>query len=196
MPPFEIAAVLISSYLIGSIPTALIISRVTRGVDIRAIGDGNMGARNVFHQIGPAYGVAVAAMDFAKGALPVFLAQVLGFKAGWVMLAGLSSIAGHDFPLFAGFKGGQGLATTLGTILVLFPLGSIIGLAFYAILFLIIRNSNKSFAFSGAAIAFVVLLSHQWGLLAYTVGTFLFVPVKMAIDNSRRKLTVVGRRPY
>jgi glycerol-3-phosphate acyltransferase PlsY len=77
-----VTTILIVAYLSGSIPTALIMSRRIRHLDIRRIGDGNMGASNTFHEIGPKYGIAVAGIDFSKGAIPVFLAYILGLSTG------------------------------------------------------------------------------------------------------------------
>jgi len=175
------------AYLLGSIPTALLVSRRVMRVDIRNAGDGNMGARNTFHAIGPRFGVTVAVIDFAKGAIPVFLAGVLGLGQGLQIAAGILAILGHDFPIFAGFRGGQGTATSLGTMLVLFPLPTLIGLGTYAILFLIIKNSNVSCGIGGATIALVLGLSHEWLLLLYAVAVFVFVPIKLLIDSPRRR---------
>jgi glycerol-3-phosphate acyltransferase PlsY len=182
-----IAAILISAYLLGSIPTALIVSRRIKGVDIRCIGDGNMGAHNTFHEIGVKYGIMVALIDFAKGSIAVFLAYILGFNQSWQMLAGVLAILGHDFPLFANFKGGQGTATSLGTMLVLFPIPVLSGLAVYGLVFLIIKNSNIGCGIGGATIALILGLSQHWVLLGFSVIVFIFIPVKMFIDNPRRK---------
>ena len=181
------AAVLVFAYMLGSIPTALLISRYIKHLDIRDVGDGNMGARNTFHQIGPKYGIMVAIIDFFKGALPVFLAQILGLNPGWQMLTGILAIFGHDFPVFANFKGGQGTATSLGTMLVLFHMTAVIGLIVYGTVFLIIKNSNISLAVGGATIAAITGVSHQWGLFAYAVPVFLFIPAKLLIDSPRRR---------
>jgi len=182
-----ISTILMVAYLLGSIPTALIISRRTRGMDIRTMGDGNMGARNTFHQLGPAFGVSVAIIDFAKGALPVFLAYVLNLNLGWQLLTAAVAILGHDFPLFAGFKGGQGTATSLGTMLVLFTIPTFIGLGVYGLVFLVIRNSNIGLAIGGAVIAAFLGFTQQWTLFAYSVSVFLFIPLKMYIDSPRRR---------
>jgi acyl phosphate:glycerol-3-phosphate acyltransferase len=183
----EIASVSIAAYLLGSIPTALIISTRIKHLDIRCIGDGNMGARNTFHQLGPKFGVRVAIIDFFKGTLPVFLAYILGLSIGWQIAAGVLAILGHDFPVFANFKGGQGTATSLGTMLVLFPIPTVIGLAAYGIIFLIIKNSNISLGIGGAIIASILGVSHQWLLFGYAVPVFLFIPMKLLIDSPRRK---------
>jgi glycerol-3-phosphate acyltransferase PlsY len=181
------AAVLIIAYLLGSIPTALIISTKIKGIDIRSIGDGNMGARNTFHEIGPKFGIIVAVIDFCKGALPVFIAYMLDLNLGWQILAAILAILGHDFPLFANFKGGQGTATSLGTMLVLFPLPTLIGLATYGTVFEIKKSSNIGCSIGGAVIALVLGISQQWLLLGYAVALFLFIPIKLFIDSPRRR---------
>jgi len=178
---------IILAYLLGSIPTALVVSTRTKHLDIRSVGDGNVGARNTFHEIGPKFGVIVAVIDFTKGALSVFLAYILGLSLGWQMLAGIAAILGHDLPVFASFKGGQGTATSIGTMLVLCSVPTLIGLATYGILYLIIKRSIVSLGFGGALIALILCISHQWVLFGYVVPVFLFIPIKRLIDSPRRK---------
>jgi len=183
----KITAAIIIAYLLGSIPTALIVSRRFSGIDIRSVGDGNMGARNTFHTIGFGYGVLVAVLDFFKGALPVLFALVMGLSTGWLLLTGISAILGHDFPVFAGFKGGQGTATSLGTMLVLFPFPAATGLIAYGIIYLFIKNSNISCGIGGAIIALILGITQQWILFIFAVCVFLFIPVKLFIDLPRRR---------
>jgi glycerol-3-phosphate acyltransferase PlsY len=189
----KIASVLVFAYLLGSLPTAVIVSKRFKGVDIRTIGDGNMGARNTFHMIGPRFGFMVAVIDFAKGALPVLLAYLLGLELGWQFLAGALAILGHDFPVFAGFRGGQGTASTFGTMSVLFPLPTLAGLTFYGGLYLITRKSNLSCSVGGAVIAAILTVSQQWLLLAYAVAVFVFIPVKLFVDSPRRKAIALAK---
>lgn len=193
MELYIIAAVLVIAYLLGSIPTALIVSTKIKGIDIRRVGDGNMGARNTFHEIGPKFGITVAVIDFCKGALPVFLAYVLGLNLGWQILVAILAILGHDFPIFASFKGGQGTATSLGTMLVLFTLPTLIGLAVYGTVFVVKRSSNIGCSIGGATIALVLGISQQWLLLGYAVAVFLFIPVKLFIDSPRRRAIRVAK---
>jgi len=183
----KIAAALVIAYLLGSIPTALIVSKRFKGVDIRTIGDGNMGARNTSRSIGPKFGVIVAVLDFTKGALSVFLAHILGLSLGWQLITGVLAILGHDFPIFAGFKGGQGTATSFGTMVVLFPIPTLIGLIIWGGLFLIIKNSDISCSIGGGTIALMLGISQQWLLLIYAICVFLFIPLKQFIDTPRRK---------
>ena len=181
------AAVLAFAYLLGSLPTALLVSRHIKHLDIRHVGDGNVGARNTFHQIGHKYGVLVAIVDFFKGGLPVFIAYSMGLNLGWQMLTAILAILGHDFPVFANFKGGQGTATSLGTMLVLFHVPTLIGLAVYGVAFLIIKNSNVSLGIGGATIAVILGISRRWGMFAFAVPVFVFIPIKLWIDNPRRR---------
>jgi glycerol-3-phosphate acyltransferase PlsY len=189
----EIAAVLVFAYLLGSLPTALIFSKRFKHMDVRTVGDGNMGARNTFHSIGPKFGVMVAVIDFFKGALPVLLAYLLGLELGWQFLAGIMAILGHDFPVFAGFRGGQGTASTLGTMSILFPLPTLAGLVVYGGFFLINRNSRLGCALGGAVIAAILAVSQQWLLLSYAIAVFIFIPIKLFIDSPRRKAIAIAK---
>jgi glycerol-3-phosphate acyltransferase PlsY len=186
--------VLIVAYLLGSIPTALIIARRIKGVDIRTLGDGNMGARNTFHEIGSKFGVIVAIIDFSKGALAVFLTYILGFGIGWQILTGISTILGHDFPVFAKFRGGQGTAVSFGTMLILFPLPTLVGLVVFTTVYLFIKRFSISCGIGGATTAIILLFSSEWILLIYAVAAFLFIPVKLFIDSPRREsIQIAGR---
>jgi len=180
-------AVLVVAYLLGSIPTALIMSKRLRGVDIRTLGDGNMGARNISRTLGAKLGIVVAVVDFMKGVLAVLLANLLGLALVWQILAGICAILGHDFPIFAKFKGGQGLATSLGTMLVLFPTQMLLGSILYAILFLTTKKSSISAGFGCGLMALLLGISQEWILLAYAVVIFLFIPLKQFMDSHRRR---------
>ncbi len=115
-------------YLSGSLPWGLWLGRWLRGVDVRTLGSKNLGATNVYRSLGPAIGVAVLALDIAKGALPTWLVPGLGVSAAfpggpeWCRLAvGFAAVLGHVFTIFAGCKGGKGVATTVGVLLALSP---------------------------------------------------------------------------
>jgi glycerol-3-phosphate acyltransferase PlsY len=110
----EITLVLLAAYLLGSIPTAVIVVRRVAGVDVRTLGDGNMGARNVSRTLGWKPATVVAFVDFFKGTLAVLLAQQADLAPTWQVAAPFAAALGHDFPVFAGFRGGQGLGRRLG----------------------------------------------------------------------------------
>lgn len=122
---------IIVAYLIGSIPTALIISKKFFGVDIRDYGSGNMGATNTFRVLGTRYGTVVMILDILKGAVAVGLYNFLPYYFGsenelqrtnFMIGLGLSAVVGHIFPIWANFKGGKGVATLFGMILAIQPI--------------------------------------------------------------------------
>lgn len=182
---------LASGYLCGSLPWGLWLGRWLRGVDVRTLGSGNLGATNVNRTLGPAVGIPVLALDIAKGALPTWLVPGLaitsGFPGGveWCRITvGLAAVLGHVFTLFASFRGGKGVATTVGVLLALSPpafgvfvlvfvavvaitrfisLGSIFGsLAFAATLAVTAPHGFMSpTAPLGAVLAIVVIVRHQ-----------------------------------
>lgn len=114
-------AALLGAYLLGSIPSAYVVARFVAGVDIRRVGDGNMGAKNTFESVGRLAGVVVGAADIGKGALAVAMARYFDLSENLVLWAGFLVVLGHDFPLFLRFRGGQGMAAMVGVFGVLFP---------------------------------------------------------------------------
>jgi glycerol-3-phosphate acyltransferase PlsY len=113
----------VGGYLLGSVPTAYLLARWKRGIDIRQIGSGNVGGSNLRATLGVWATITVGLTDIAKGALPVFLGQRSGLGDTTAILAGLAAVVGHDWPPWLGFQGGRGIATTLGVLLVTFPVG-------------------------------------------------------------------------
>lgn len=111
------------SYLVGSVPFGLIIGRLASGVDVREYGSKRTGATNVLRTLGPAYGFSVFLLDLLKGVATVMAARWLAGGDAWAWaLAAIMAMVGHIYPLFAGFKGGRGVATALGGVLGMFPL--------------------------------------------------------------------------
>ncbi len=111
-----LAALLLASYLLGSVPTAYLVARWVKGIDIRTVGSGNIGATNAMRAVGPWAAVVVLLIDGLKGALPArwpnFAAP--GASGSWSLACALAAVLGHNFPCFLGFRGGKGVATTLG----------------------------------------------------------------------------------
>lgn len=122
-----------AAYLIGSIPVGIIVCKVIGGVDPRDLGSGSMGATNVLRTVGKKAAALVLALDFTKGVVVIGLALLLAGDSYLLQaLAGTLVIIGHTWPIFAGFKGGKGIATGWGAILVLSPISAVatlIGLA-------------------------------------------------------------------
>jgi glycerol-3-phosphate acyltransferase PlsY len=120
------AALLALAYLLGSIPTGLLVARAWGGPDPRRQGSGNLGTANVYRLLGRKAGALTLLGDMAKGALPVALAQLALISWGpWqetgVALVAAAAVLGHVFPLYLGFKGGKAVATTFGVVAVLAP---------------------------------------------------------------------------
>ncbi len=113
--------IVILGYLIGSIPTGYLAGRLLRGKDIRQMGDGNMGAQNAVRQLGAGVGVIVGLIDAAKGSLTILLAWAAHVPDISMYLAGAAAVIGHNWPIFLGFRGGRGEATTLGILLTIMP---------------------------------------------------------------------------
>lgn len=113
-------------YLVGSIPTGLILAKCFSKTDPRMSGSQNIGATNIYRTIGRTLGLLTLLGDVIKGALPVIAALWLGLPTVWVAAAGLSPVVGHIFPIFLGFKGGKGVATALGVYCVISPLAVLI----------------------------------------------------------------------
>ena len=111
--------IILLGYVVGSIPSAYIAGRWLTGEDIRRLGDGNVGARNAYHELGPKVGVAVFVVDAIKGMVPVLIAQAVVTSQVVVLTAGVAVVIGHNWPLFLGFRGGRGEATTIGVLLIL-----------------------------------------------------------------------------
>jgi glycerol-3-phosphate acyltransferase PlsY len=115
----EIAAVVLG-YTTGSVPFAFLLAR-RRGIDLRRVGSGNVGATNVLRTSGVPHAVAAMCLDALKGALAVLLAQRLALGTATPVAAGLASVVGHIYPVWLGFRGGKGVATAAGMFGVLAP---------------------------------------------------------------------------
>jgi glycerol-3-phosphate acyltransferase PlsY len=129
------------AYVLGSIPFGLVVARA-KGVNLRAVGSGNIGATNVARALGKKWAVVVLLADAAKGFVPVWLGQRLGFPPKLVALAGLAAIVGHMFTLFLRGRGGKGVATSLGVALALSWPAALCGFGLYILAYLLLRLSS------------------------------------------------------
>jgi len=101
-------------YLLGSVPVGLLVGKVTKGIDLREYGSGNIGASNALRTLGLKTAIPVFAADWAKGFLPVIIARALGGSTAGQVAAALAAVAGHNWSIFIGFKGGRGVMPTAG----------------------------------------------------------------------------------
>ncbi|TFH38130.1 MAG: glycerol-3-phosphate acyltransferase [Anaerolineales bacterium] len=151
------------AYLVGSIPFGIIITRLLRGTDVRLHGSGHAGATNTMRVAGWLPGIAVMVLDLGKGAFIAWLALRFGSKASVAWFATALVIVGHCWPVFAGFRGGMGMATAGGAFLVFWPLGFVLGIGLAAAMQLWVRHSAR------ANIATGILLAPMWFLFGASV---------------------------
>jgi len=186
MVPQTVLAVVIA-YLLGSIPSAYIAGRLKKGVDIRQVGGGNMGALNVMREVGTAAGYAVFVADIAKGALAVLVAQWLGLSQLWVLVSGFAALVGHSWPVFLGFRGGKGGAAAMGVFLVLVPREFGISFGVTAVLIIITSNPALGQIVGIAALPLVIWLLNGSGMLvSYALAVFGFLVLRYALGGLRR----------
>jgi glycerol-3-phosphate acyltransferase PlsY len=129
---WPLALAFLAGYLAGSIPFGLLLTRITKAGDLRAIGSGNIGATNVLRTGRKGLALATLLLDALKGALPTWLAWVW-FGPDVAVLVGLGAVLGHCFPLWLKFRGGKGVATAAGVLLALTPLIMLLVLALFAL---------------------------------------------------------------
>jgi glycerol-3-phosphate acyltransferase PlsY len=158
--------VILLAYGIGSIPSAVIISKVFFGIDIRDYGSGNMGATNTFRVLGPKFGTIVMLMDMLKGIAAVKLYLLLPYytdpihETALINLQiglGLSAVIGHIFPLWADFKGGKGVATLFGMVLAIHPYVALACVGVFLVVLYMTRFVSLSSILAGVAFAVFIL---------------------------------------
>ncbi|HEY7000390.1 MAG TPA: glycerol-3-phosphate 1-O-acyltransferase PlsY [Candidatus Udaeobacter sp.] len=174
----NLAAVVIGSYLLGSIPFGYLAGRIA-GIDIRKCGSGNVGATNVTRSLGKSYGYAVFAADFLKGFAAVKMSILIAARAQpeWIssemfgIVAAASSVLGHSFPVWLRFKGGKGVATSAGALFGLAPVAALVGIAIWGLTFLLTRYVSVASVIAAAALPPIILLT-TW--LSHAPGRTLF----------------------
>ncbi|HSQ44719.1 MAG TPA: glycerol-3-phosphate 1-O-acyltransferase PlsY [Ginsengibacter sp.] len=155
---------IITAYLIGSIPTALIISKSFFGVDIREYGSGNMGATNTFRVLGAKFGTIVMIGDMLKGILAVALYNLLPYyltneldRTNLMIGLGLAAVLGHIYPVWAQFRGGKGVATLFGMLLAIQPVVAASCVGVFLLVLFLTRYVSLSSILAGVALPICVL---------------------------------------
>jgi glycerol-3-phosphate acyltransferase PlsY len=193
----------VAAYLCGSLPSGLLVGRA-RGVDIRALGSGNIGATNVFRTVGKGWGVLTFLADAGKGVLAVSLGFFLAGKfapglnpavAG--IAAAVCCILGHNFPVWLKFKGGKGVATSLGVVIGLVPLAAAIGLGVWVLAMLLTRYVSVASIAGAVAVPVAVALRSaspdKMPLLVFSIVAALLIVVRHKA-NIRRLLAGTEHR--
>lgn len=180
------------SYVIGSIPFGLVVSKLLYKQDLRQLGSGNIGATNVLRNYGVQPFIAVMLLDMGKGVAAVAVGRALGLGPSLSLLAGLASIIGHNWSLFLKFKGGKGVATSGGVIIAAYPWQvTLVVLGVFAVVVLLTRI--MSIASMIAAVAFPISsaiifwgdLAEYWPHLVVAVLTSVFAIYKHRANIKR-----------
>lgn len=207
---------IVIAYLIGSIPTAVWVSKAFFGIDIREYGSGNAGATNTFRVLGSRWGTIVMIADVLKGVAATSLYILLPYymtsewdRTNFMVGLGLAAVLGHIFPLWADFRGGKGVATLFGMVLAIQPivavccvgvfllvlyltrfvsLSSILASIAFAVFILIIFNEKEPLYRAFAiAVALLVLLTHQKNITRLLRGSESKVPILKYRDRRRER---------
>ena len=180
------------AYLLGSIPSAYLIGRWMKGIDLRKAGDGRLGAAVTYRRVGLFGSVIVSIIDLGKGAAAVLLAQALGLPLVVTVTAGLAVVVGHNWSLFLHFKGGKGALATYGVLLVLmvWPFLTAMAVAGIALIF----TNNKTGFSTGVMFGFLALFNLFTGSPIVLVITPIVLSVPMIakhISMSKARVVVM-----
>ncbi len=191
----KIALALSYGYLIGSVPTGYLVARLVRGIDIRRVGSGNVGASNVWHSVGRRWSFLIGAFDlFVKGMGAPLFARALGLDIEWQAAAGMLGVIGHNWPVFLRFDGGRGLAPAVGVMLALARLEVavfiLVGVAGW-------RLTRDAAPWALVGFGLLVPLSLYWerpGAIVLFMGGLLLVTVVKRLTSNRLRGTGVPAR--
>lgn len=181
MPYMTEILIVILSYLLGSIPFALIIGKLGYRVDVREHGSGNLGTTNTFRVLGKKAGILVLLGDMGKGLIAALLPLLFGSEMS-LLLAGIPAVIGHSYPIFAKFKGGKSVATSGGVLLAAFPWFFVVVVGTFIITLLISRMVSLS-SMAAAVVGLITattysLLTKDWLPLIVIVPLALFIIIK------------------
>jgi glycerol-3-phosphate acyltransferase PlsY len=168
---YLLATIIILSYLIGSIPTSIIVSKLTKGIDIREHGSGNAGGTNVMRVLGWKHGLLVILLDAMKGVLAVVVVARLHYGSMPFenvtpfddftlvqIIAGISAIIGHIWTVFAGFKGGKGIATAVGVLAMLITVDMLVAVGIFVLVVTISRYVSLGSIIGAVSIPLTLLV--------------------------------------
>jgi len=174
-------------YLSGSLPFAIWVTHKVKGVDVRLAGSGHATTTNTIRQAGFGPGAVVLILDLAKGFLPTWLATHFSLPFWIISLTAGMAVAGHCWPLFSGFRGGMGLATTGGSLLAVRPIGFIIALGILISLTLLIHHSARAAVFTGVLMAPVMWLLGLRDLVFFiSIATGVVIAFRFLTDWNRK----------
>jgi acyl phosphate:glycerol-3-phosphate acyltransferase len=197
MPGIDLVLAVLAGYLIGAVPTGVLIGRL-RGVDPRASGSGRTGTTNALRTLGPRWAAAVAVLDVVKGVAAVLIGNALGPGPWAGALAAVAAVVGHVRSIFIGFTGGRGAATGAGAMLVLAPIAILVALPEFLLIVWRTRLVSLGSVMAAVTVALVAaaLYSVGWaGMEVVVAGALIGLVVVLAhTDNIQRLLAGTERR--
>ncbi len=173
-------SLILTSYLIGGIPTAYLVTRLLTGQDIRDLGDRNPGAANVFRSVSHKAGFSVGVVDILKGAAAVLLVRVLMDSTALEFMAGFAVLAGHNWPFHLGFRGGRGAATAVGVLLAMVP---VVAIPVCAVALVVLRATKNATVALGVFLIAVPVLAWPAGYSYAVVSYAVAVPVLVGLTH-------------
>jgi len=154
--------IILTCYLLGSIPFGFIVAKLIKKIDIRDYGSGNIGAANAFRTLGPGLAIFVLIGDLMKGFIAIYLFKLFNIDSlSMVILGGLAVIGGHDWSIFLKFKGGKGIATTYGVILALNPMIAVMSALAWLIVIALTRYASLASILSLSALVILMVVFKQ-----------------------------------
>jgi len=185
----EALILILLAYLVGSIPFGLILSKLFAKRDIRSAGSGNIGATNVMRVLGKKLGVLTLMFDILKGALFVILAEVVTHSEIWASLAGLAAFLGHLYPIYLKFRGGKGVATSVGIFLFLAPYALLVDIVIFLLVVYQTRYVSLGSIIAAALLPVILLVfsySYVYVILAVIMGGFIILRHRDNIQRLRQ----------
>lgn len=183
--------VLVLAYISGSLPNGVIIGKRLKNIDIREHGSKNTGATNAFRVLGAKLGITVLILDILKGAIPVIVAKSLGLEENIVYLTALVAILGHTFSCFLSFKGGKGVATSLGVFIVLVPYIMLSIIAIFVAIVYFTKYISLGSIVASALFPLLVILFNQGNIVlkifSVLVGSYVIYKHKANIQRLIKK---------
>lgn len=187
------------AYLIGSIPTAVWIGRVFYDTDVREYGSGNAGATNTFRVLGKKAGIPVLLIDCLKGFAAVYLIHFFAEEpisndayVNYQLALGIAAVVGHIFPIFAGFRGGKGIATLLGLMLAIHHQGALLAMTIFLIVFAITRFVSLGSMTAALSFPFVIVLVFHETIPSLIVFS-MFIAILVLITHQKNIERLVRR---
>ncbi|MAE27420.1 MAG: acyl-phosphate glycerol 3-phosphate acyltransferase [Planctomycetes bacterium] len=191
----------LGGYLLGAVPFGLVLARTIKGVDLRSLGSGNIGATNAMRALGRPLGVLAFLLDFLKGYLPVFLvAQLaLGVEAGGQpileLAAGTAAVLGHCFPVYLRFKGGKGVSTACGALVAIDPLIFLLGGGVWLLVLALTRFVGLASIAMGLAFPFLTHWRTGGEPVEYWIGSVLIALLILWRHRSNMSRMIAGQEP-